>query len=202
MGKDINRAMSLVILLVVAATAVSASTVVPLSFKELSTRAHRVAAGRVEHLTSYRDAASGRIFTKVEMAETQSVSGAAPAGSFTFEMAGGTADGVRQWIAGFPSLAAGDRVVLFLAEDTSTPGGPTVGLWQGVFFVETDGSGVETVTNHARRPVTEIRGDQLVLGETPPGGRVAQSSGSRVTLDSFLNRVRSWRQALPAAAHR
>jgi hypothetical protein len=121
------------------------------------------------------------------VAESHSLSGA-PSPAFSFEMVGGTADGIRQWIAGFPSFQVGDRVALFLADDTSTPLGPTIGLWQGVFFIEGD-----TVTNHARQPIAEIRGEQVVLADTPRG-TVAQSSAPRLTLDSFLTRVRSWRQ--------
>ena len=84
--------------------------------------------------------------------------------------------------------------MLFLAENTATPLGPTVGLWQGVYFVERDGRGVETVVDHMRRPIAEIRGDQLVREAEAPAGRVAQSAGPRVSLDDFLGQVRSLRQ--------
>ena len=121
----------------------------------------------------------------------RSLPGAGPAGSLSFEMVGGTLDGVRQWIAGFPSLEVGDRVVLFLAEDTTTPLGPTVGLWQGVFFVSTDpGSGAEILTNHARRPIADIRGDELVFGD----GNAGQAASSKVNLTTFLDRVRAFRE--------
>ncbi len=185
MEKHFSPRISVVILLT--AGVLSASTVTPLSLKEISTRAHRVTIGKIERITSYKDNASGRIVSHVEVAESHALSGA-PSAGFAFDMVGGTAGGIRQWIAGFPSFQVGDRVVLFLAEDTATPLGPTVGLWQGVFFLDGD-----TVTNHARRPVADIRGEDLVLAETARDA-VAQSSASRLSVDSFLDHVRTWRQ--------
>ena len=194
MRKNISRTMSGVILLSSAFLSLSASTVVPLSFKELSTRAHRVTVGRIQHIASARDAATGRIVSKIEIGETHSLSGAGTT-IFRFEMVGGTADGIRQWIAGFPSFEVGDRVVLFLGEDTASPLGPTIGLWQGVFFLQTDASGVEVVTNHARRPLSDIKGDEMVIEDLRSGAPRAATPGQRVTLESFLGRVREWRGA-------
>jgi hypothetical protein len=174
--------MSLVILLGMSG-ALSGSTVAPLTFNDLSAKAHRITIGRIDRIISQRDANGVRIVSKIDLTETHSVSGAAPA-TFSFTMDGGTLDGIRQSISGFPSFTAGDRVVLFLAEDTSTPFGPTLGLWQGVFFVQTDANGVETVTDHQRRPLAELRGDQVVRAGQPD---------SRVTLEAFLDKVRSLR---------
>ncbi len=175
------------------------STVVPLNIQELSARASRVAAGRIEHVVSYRDAITGRIVSKVRMSEVRALPGAGPAGALTFEMVGGTLDGVRQWIAGFPSFEVGDRVVLFLAEDTTTPLGPTVGLWQGVFFVNTDPeSGSDILTNHARRPILDIRGSDIVLAE----GGARPGASAKINLTTFLDRVRGFRELSPTSPAR
>jgi len=64
-----------------------------------------------------------------------------------------------------------------------------VGLWQGVFFVDPDG----TMTDHRKQPIAEIRGDEVVRAAPSRDGRVAQ--GTRVTLDEFLGRVRGFRQS-------
>ena len=149
-----NNTISLVILLT---AALRASTVIPLNLSQLSTLAHRVVSGRIERITSYQDPASGRILSKVVIAQP------APQPPLVFEMTGGTVGDLRKWIAGLPSFQVGDRVVLFLAEDTATPLGPTVGLHQGVFFVEPD----STVTDHRRRPIAGIRGESLVLSDGP-----------------------------------
>ena len=183
--------MTLVILL--SAGAAYASTVIPMSLKDLSERAGRVVVGRIEKITSSQDAASGRIQSRIEVAETRRLSGE-PAGKLAFEMAGGTVGDTRQWIAGFPAFEVGDQVVLFLAETTSTPLGPTVGLWQGVFFVDQD-----TVKDHLKRPVAEVRGENVILAPAPGAGRVAQADGSGLKLDDFLGRVRGFRESARAS---
>jgi len=191
--------MTLVICLAAGAVATLASTVVPMSLREVAGQAHRVVVGRIERIDSSRDAATGRIVSRVEISETRNLAGE-PLGRLSFEMTGGTAGDLRQWIAGFPVLNVGDELVLFLAESTSTPLGPTVGLWQGVFFVERDASGDRTVVDHLRRPIAEIREGEIVRGSAPRPGTVAQSAGPRVSLDSFLGQVRSFRAPARAAA--
>lgn len=197
--KHISRTMTFVICL--AAGPAAASTVIPLSLRDLSAEASRVAVGRVERLTSYHDTSAGFIRSRVELAETRSLSGE-PLGVFTFEMAGGVVGDVRQWIAGFPNLQPGDQVVLFLAENTATPLGPTVGLWQGVFFIERSAAGAETVVDHLRRPITEVRGDQIVRASLAPEGRIVPSAAPRLSLDDFLGRVRAFRQSARGPAGR
>jgi hypothetical protein len=200
MGIYIRGAIALAVWL--SAGMLTASTVVPMSLREVSTQAHRIAVGRIERITSSRDAATGHIVSRVELFEARSFSGA-PLGSLAVEMVGGTFGGIRQWIAGFPSLDVGDRVVLFLAENPGTPLGPTVGLWQGVYFVEQDAAGAEIVADHLRRPLTEIRGEQAMAGERRlPRGAAAQTGGPLVTLDAFLTRVRGWREAAGGASDR
>jgi len=184
------------------AGALQGSTVAPLNFKDLSAKAHRITIGRIDRIISYRDENGGRIVSKIDISETHSVSGAALA-TFSFTMEGGTVDGIRQSISGFPSFEAGQRVVLFLAEDTSTPFGPTLGLWQGVFFVQTDANGVETVTDHRRRPLAELRGDAVAVSGSPRAGVVrAGQPETRVTLDAFLEKVRSLRGLSRAPGNR
>jgi hypothetical protein len=193
-----NCIMTKVILLAAAAGVLSASSVVHLGFTDLSRLARRVVVGRIERITSYQDTASGRIHSRVEIAESRSIAGAAPA-AFTFEMIGGAVGDLRQWLADFPQLQEGDRVVLFLAEDTNTPFGPTIGLWQGVFFIDRDPlTGVDVIADHRRRPLAEIRGDQLITVETPAAqsgsaGPRRAGSAARLTLDAFLSRVSTLR---------
>jgi hypothetical protein len=196
-----KHSISLVILLGALVCQLQASTVVPASLKELSERAQQVAIGRIERITSYKDPSTGIIRSRIEMTPTHSLTGS-PAPSLTFEMAGGVFEGVGQWIAGFPMLHTGDHVVLFLAGDTTTPFGPTVGLWQGVFFVETDrATGAQTLANHKRQPIAEIRGENLVLSQRAATGLALQPSAPKLTLDSFLDQVRVWRP-IPANPNR
>lgn len=188
-----KHGISLVILLSALVSELPASTVAVTSLKELSERAQQVAIGRIDRITSYKDPSTGIIRSRIEMTPTQSLTGA-PAASFSFEMAGGVYEGVGQWIAGFPMLRAGDHVVLFLAGDTTTPFGPTVGMWQGVFFVETDAAtGTQTLANHKRQPIAEIRGENLVLAQRAAAGLALQPNAQRLTLETFLTQVRTWR---------
>lgn len=186
-AKYIKQSISLVVLLAAGAAGLTASTVVPLSLKDLSVRAQRVAVGKIESITSHKDSSSGRIFSRIQIAETQTLSGAAPS-SFSFDMLGGIDGDMQESIAGFPAFQVGDKVVLFLRGNTATPASPTVGMWQGVFFVETGANGVETVSNHVRQGVAGIRGDHVVI--LAPA---EQSTSSALTLDSFLSRVKAFR---------
>jgi hypothetical protein len=180
--------MPLVLLLGGLAGLLRASTVAHLSFSQIGTLAHRVVIGRIERILSYQDAQSGRILSRVEIAPSRSLPGDLSLSTVSFEMTGGTVGDVRQWIAGFPNLQVGDRVALFLADDTTTPLGPTVGLWQGIFFIEADSiTGAETVTDHRRRPIWEIHGEELVME------RERSTSTARLTLDAFVGRLRTLR---------
>ncbi|HYM12000.1 MAG TPA: hypothetical protein VEU62_14780 [Bryobacterales bacterium] len=202
------------VLLLGAAAWLNASTVVRLSFSQLSTLAQRVEAGRIERITSYHDPSSGRIMSRIEIAPWRPLGANAAPAPLSLEMTGGAVGDLRQWIAGFPNLQVGDRVVLFLAGDTSTPLGPTVGLWQGIFFIATDpATGADIITDHRRRPVVGIENDELVLGQAPgeagaPGARplpippVRQAGAGPLTLNSFLGRVQALRAASAAAAKR
>ena len=197
--KYIRRSITTVILLAAYTATLSASTVIPMNLRDLSAQANQIVTGRIERMTSSRDGATGHLTTRVELADARSLAGDA-LGTLAVNMAGGTSGDIREWIAGFPALNTGDRVVLFLADETATPFGPTVGLWQGVFFVEQDTTGADIVTDHQRRPITEIRGDQVVAGTLRlPRGAVAQTAGPRVSLDTFLSRVRELRAAANAS---
>jgi hypothetical protein len=170
-----------------------------MNLRDLSAQANQIVTGRIERMTSSRDSATGHLTTRVELADARSFAGDA-LGTLTVNMAGGTSGDIREWIAGFPAFNTGDRVVLFLADETATPLGPTVGLWQGVFFIEQDTAGADIVTDHLRRPIIAVRGDQIVPGTLRlPRGVVAQTAGPRVTLDSFLTRVRDLRVAANAS---
>ena len=198
-GKYIRRSITTVIFLAVYSAILSASTVIPMNLQDLSAKANQIVTGRIERMTSSRDAATGHLITRVELADTRSFAGDA-LGTLAVNMLGGTSGDIRESIAGFPAFNTGDRVVLFLADETATPFGPTVGLWQGVFFVEQDTAGVDIVTDHLRRPITEIRGNQVVAGTLRlPRGAVAQTAGPRVSLDTFLSRVRDLRGAANAS---
>ena len=152
------------------AGALAASTVLPVNFARLSRSAHHVVAGRVTSITADKDPATGYIFSKVTLSVSEAVPSFLVGREYSFRMIGGELDGKRLYIAGFPRFQQGEKVVLFLNSQTSSVFGPTIGLWQGVFFVEEDAStGAEAVTDYQRRPIIGVRDRQLLCGR--PGRR-------------------------------
>ncbi len=113
-------------------------------------------------------------------------------------MVGGELNGKRSHIAGMPRFQVGQDVVLFLNSRTAGVFGPTVGLWQGVFFVERDAAtGTRTVTDHQRRPILDVKDYRFIVGLPRTGKQqatLATGSGpSGLPIDQFFNRIRTLR---------
>lgn len=150
-----------------------ASSTARLDFTQLSRQADRVVAGKIVEITSDADPETGYIYSNVTLSVASAIPSVRPGAPYEFRMIGGEFGGKKLWIADFPELRAGQEVVLFLTRETSSVFGPTVGLWQGVYFVERDrGTGAEQVVDHSERPVLGIRGGDAVLGLGPgPSGQ-------------------------------
>ena len=99
---------------------------------------------------------------------------------------GGELDGRRVYVQGMPRFEAGEEVVLFLNRQTSTVMGPTVGLWQGVFYVGRDkATGESFILDHNRQPVLGLteRAEILKGPKTPADFSLKSLSlGSEETL--------------------
>ena len=192
------RRLSLFLLL---ASTLAASTVLRVNFARLSQSAHHVVAGRVTGIVADKDPATGYIFSKVTLSVSQAVPSALAGREYSFRMIGGELDGKRLYIADLPRFQVGEKVVLFLNSQTSSVFGPTIGLWQGVFFVEKDPSnGVETVTDYQRRPIIGVRNQQLLRGAprekvssadlTIAGGSPSGSPASSLRTSEFFDQIR------------
>ena len=156
------RSLSLFLLL---AVTLAASTVLRVNFARLSQSADRVVAGRVTSITADKDPATGYIFSNVTLSVSEAVPSTLVGREYSFRMIGGELDGKRLYIADFPRFQVDEKVVLFLNSQTGGVFGPTIGLWQGVFFVDKDPStGAETVMDHKRRPIIGVRDQQLLRG--------------------------------------
>ena len=177
------RVTSFLALLAVSTFPVAASTVLPVDFAELSETAHHVIAGEIVEITPSRNEQTGHIYSDVAIIVSHSSPGALAGHRYTFRMIGGEMDGKTLSIADFPQLKLNEKVVLFLHDTTSSVFGPTIGLWQGVFFVDED----VAVADHLYRPVVGVKKDQLLRG--------AKSSGSAagMSLDDFFAEVGSHR---------
>ena len=115
---------------------------------------------------------------------------------YTFNMIGGSMNGKRLHIAGFPQLERDQRVILFLNNQTKNVFGPTTGLWQGVFFVKPDGaSGAEMITDHKGYPIVSIEDHRLIRGAPPALESkdfvVSGPQPARLAVTDFFDTVRA-----------
>lgn len=182
------------ILAVLACAPLSATTVVQLDFDRLSRLAERVVRGEVVRVAPVRGE-NGYIYSDVTLRVLDANPKSLRGGEYTFRTVGGEMDGRRVSIQGMPLLREGEDVVLFLSADTGSVFGPTVGLWQGVFYVERGGDGTDVVVDHARRPVMSVREKNLVIG-TRGGAKAdgpSQGSAGAMTVSDFFSAVDSRR---------
>jgi hypothetical protein len=171
-----------------------ASTVVPLNFDELSRASHTVVAGQVTAITADRDP-NGYIHSTVTIRVAEAVPQTLTGTDYVFRMIGGTLNGKSTYIEGMPKFAVGDGLILFLNESTDSAMGPTVGLWQGVFRLDSAAG----VNDSSRQLVVGIEGARLmraVPAVTADVAGVAASDGSQkkaMNLGSFMDAVRAAR---------
>ena len=140
-----------------------ATVVLPLDFKQLTTKADVILRGRVVALTSQWASDRNGIDTLVTVQVTSYLKGDFGAQA-TFRVAGGQIGRFRSVRVGAPVFREGEEVVLFLGG-----AGPVipriVGFNQGVYRVTTDpGSGVRVVmppalTREVTTPTPIVRGD-------------------------------------------
>ncbi len=133
-----------------------AASVVPMSAAMLADCAGQVIVGEVAATRSYWADSPRRIETEVVFERVDYLKGRhADAGtSFVLKVPGGTVGDMTLRIADAPTLAVGERWVLFLLPEYKVH--PVVGLTQGAFRVTTDGGGVARVRDAAGRPVTGV----------------------------------------------
>jgi hypothetical protein len=177
-----------------------ASSVLRVDFGQLSTLSDRVVAGRITKITAAQDSRNGYIYSTVTVAVSRAVPEQLAGRDYSFRMIGGEFNGRLQYIADYPKLRVGNDVVLFLNADTSSVFGPTVGLGQGVFYLESSKlDGVQRVMDHFGRPVLGIRDQRLIRGvrraEDPTGValRTAGKGSAALAVGDFFEQVRSRR---------
>ncbi|MBI1353761.1 MAG: hypothetical protein GC160_05390 [Acidobacteria bacterium] len=187
------------ILLVATTIPVQASSVLAVDFQQLSRFARHVISGEVTSVEAAKDS-TGYIFSTVTIRVRRAVPTQLQGTDYTFRMLGGETSDGRLAIQGMPHFTVGDRVALFLNAKPEQVFGPTVGLWQGVFFVETDPTtGQDVMLSADRRPVTAVRENRLVTAPQilPKGGLglkalavEGQSGPSLLSADRFFEEVR------------
>jgi hypothetical protein len=179
-----------------------ANTALRVDFGQLSSLADRVVAGRITKISAAEDPRNGYIYSTVTIAVSQAVPQQLAGREYSFRMIGGEHNGRVQYIADYPKLNVGNNVVLFLNADTSSVFGPTVGLGQGVFYLEsTTFDSVQRVMDRFGRPVLGIRDQRLIRGvrraDDPAGAALGttEKGADAMAVSDFFERVRSLRAA-------
>lgn len=186
----------ILILASVSALPVKASSVLSVDFDQLSRLARHVVSGTVTAIDA-EVADNGYIYSNITIKVRRAAPLQLQGGEYTFRMLGGESNGKRLHIQGMPRFGVGDRVALFLNDQPSEVFGPTVGLWQGVFFIETDpSSGRDVMLSAERRPILSVRENQLVRGTPLKKGEMttkalsAEGGVSALSADQFFDEIR------------
>jgi len=173
-------ALSFLLLTMGAATA-SAIVAVDRDFPELVERAEQIVIGTVTEIR-VDDSLEGGPYTFVTLDELSVLKGDVGA-TLTLRFFGGASGDTVVRVSDMPRFEPGERVVLFVAGNGEVIC-PLVGVWQGRFRVGVDaGSGVETVADHAGRPLLGRSGRRLRHAD---GKR---SASGALTLDAFRQLV-------------
>jgi hypothetical protein len=166
----------------------SATSMLPLSLEQLSTRASLIFYGKVINNEVKKDEQSGRIATFTEFEIIDLIKGETAA-THTIKQIGGhlKETGTVVHIYGVPEFVTGKNYVVFLPEKSKLGFSSPLGLHQGSFDVVTV-NGQQIVSNGrslSAQPEQTGRSVQLPLAVT--AGNPAQSR-----LEDFINTVRAY----------
>lgn len=154
-----------------------ATSIVPMSLEELTSRAQFVVEGRALDEWSQWDNNEHLIYTYTRFAVTHTLKGQ-PAQTIVVRQMGGSAGGYTQIVSGVRHWQPGDEAVLFLRPSVANNGSlAVVGLMQGNFRISYSPGGTATVSNGV--PAVTI----LKSG-------AGTFTGSRMTLVELEQRVR------------
>ena len=182
------------------AAPLAASSVREVPFDALSRTATRVVGGEIIGVVSEVDE-NGYIYSNVTLLVENAAPRSLEGRPYTFRSMGGEVDGRRMFIQGMPTFEVGQQVALFLHDSPGTALGPTVGLWQGVFFVSRDkASGKQVMLDSAGRTLLGLEGAKLLRGQKPAqasgGAELTLGEGSSAMgMDAFFDKVRAYRSS-------
>lgn len=163
---------------------VNATTVVPVSDRDLATQAVAIVVGSVDRIESRLDAQEQQIVTHITLTLDEVLKGDLPSDTLTLKQIGGSVGSLRSWLHGSPEFIRGEKVLLFLSRNPD--GTPRVlHLYQGKFSVFTDR---DTGTEFAYRDIP------YGVRELPSPSSTeerALARGGFVALAKFKERLRS-----------
>lgn len=182
--KTLLLAVSLALLLFTGAG--NSTTVVRMSFSEVIDAAETIALGTVMATESVWSDDRQLPFTEVSFQIEETVKGEVGTVLVLRFLGGPAPNGLTLEVSDMPTFAVGQRVVLFAAEDTDRAC-PLVGWWQGLYRINRDRQGFDTVTDHAGRPVVEIAGAPGRREARLPAGEAPYDA---VTIGEFVASIR------------
>ena len=168
------------------ATPAFATSLLPLTLEQLSTRAELIFYGRVINNTTDRDKQSGQIATHTTFEVTELIKGDA-ADRHTIKQIGGrlAETGTTLRIQGVPRYVVGDSYVVFLPAKSSLGFSSPLGLHQGSFTVSTI-DGEQLVSNGQQLEQQPLaRHSSLPLA-------VTASNRTQARLGDFIDTIRSY----------
>jgi hypothetical protein len=173
-------------------SALSATTIIPISVERLTDISTDVVAAHANKSWSSWNAQHTMIVTYTEFSVDSRLKGSVPA-TITVKQPGGSAGDYTQHVAGVRPWSAGESAVLFLRPSSSGDGCFVVsGLMQGDFRVRKQASGAVVVDNGSGNAASQ---SEQVQSFNASDKSLTPFSGSRMTLDQLQKRVRSRMQA-------
>jgi len=172
---------------------VSATSLLPISLQQLSTRASVIIYAEVISNETKKDAQSGHIATFTEFKIIDLIKGDAGS-THTIKQLGGydKTSNTRVHIHGVPAFQTGKQYVVFLPEESSLGFCSPLGLHQGSFPVFTNN--LEKIVSNGRRltgqHVVKTAEQRINAVQVPLAVRADKPSQSR--LHDFINTVRAY----------
>ena len=176
---------SLILHLLIASPA-SATSLLPLTLEQLSTRADLIFHGRVIEDTTARDKHSGQIATFTTFEIIELIKGKA-ADRHTIKQIGGhlKETGTTLRIQGVPRYIVGETYVIFLPQQSRLGFSSPLGLYQGSFTVRTiDG---EAVVSNGRQLEQQAQARNLSLPLA-----VRANNRAQARLGDFIDTIKSY----------
>ena len=165
---------------------VNSTTVTRMSFSAVIDAAKTIAVGTVSAVEPVWDDDRQVPFTEVSFEIEETVKGEVGAVLVLRFLGGPAPNGLTLEVSDMPTFAVAQRVVLFADEGTGRAC-PLIGWWQGLYRVNRNGRGVDTVTSHAGRPVVEITG---VSGDREARLLAGGASDTAITVGDFVASIR------------
>ena len=143
----------------------STSSIRPVSFDELCTKAEFIFEGRVTNVQTQQDYTSGNIWTFLTFNVLNKIKGPDTGTNVTLKFLGGTFGALSQNISDSVYPKLNEHGIYFVESLSENLVNPLLGWSQGHFIIKTDNTGTERVLTNSLHPVTDIRELQDIFAD-------------------------------------